>query len=398
MKAFIVDRYGKKDGVRIGEMPDPEVRENDVLVQVHAAAVNLLDSKIRNGEFKLILPYRLPLILGNDVAGVVLRVGPRVRQFKPGDQVYARPPQDRIGSFAELISMNEDAVAIMPKKLTMEEAASIPLVGLTAWQALIERANLKKGQKVLIHAGSGGVGTFAIQLAKHLGAIVATTTSTANLDLAKRLGADVVIDYRKDDFEQILHDYDVVLNSLEGETLEKSLRVLKPGGKLISISGPPDPDFAKAMGDLPVANVRTVKEIYDRSMARSSFTLVMLALAAGMALLLGVVGIYGVISYSISQRIREIGIRMALGATPRRIRGMFVRHGLLLAVIGVACGVAAAIPVTRLMSALLFEVSPLDARTYCGVSVGLVAAALLASYVPARRATRVEPVEALRAE
>jgi NADPH:quinone reductase-like Zn-dependent oxidoreductase len=248
MKAFIVDQYGRKDGVRIGEMPDPELRDDDVLVQVHAAGVNLLDSKIRNGEFKLILPYRLPLILGNDVAGVVARVGSRVRRFKPGDQVYARPPQDRIGSFAELISMNEDAVAIMPKNLTMEEAASIPLVGLTAWQALIERANLKRGQKVLIHAGSGGVGTFAIQLAKHLGAIVATTTSTANLDLVKRLGADIAIDYKKDDFETLLHDYDVVLNSLGTETLNKSLQVLKPGGKLISISGPPDPDFARDQG------------------------------------------------------------------------------------------------------------------------------------------------------
>jgi len=248
MKAFIVDRYGSKDGLRAGEMPDPEVREDDVLVQIHAAGVNLLDSKIRNGEFKRILPYRLPLILGNDVAGVVVRVGSRVRRFEPGDEVYARPDQDRIGAFAEFISMNENAVAIKPKKLTMEEAASIPLVGLTAWQVLIERANLKKGQKVLIHAGSGGVGTFAIQLAKHLGAIVATTASTANLDLVKGLGADIVIDYRKDDFETVLHDYDVVLNSLGGETLEKSLRVLKPGGKLVSISGPPDPDFAKQIG------------------------------------------------------------------------------------------------------------------------------------------------------
>ncbi len=248
MKAFIVDRYGSKDGVRFGEMPDPELRDDDVLVQIHAAGVNLLDSKIRDGEFKLILRYRLPVILGNDVAGVVVRVGSRVRRFKPGDEVYARPDQDRIGTFAEFISMNEDAVAIKPKTLTMEEAASIPLVGLTAWQVLIERANLKNGQKVLIHAGSGGVGTIAIQLAKHLGAIVATTTSTANLDLVKRLGADIVIDYSKDDFEKILHDYDVVLNSLSGETLEKSLRVLKPGGKLISISGPPDSDFAKDMG------------------------------------------------------------------------------------------------------------------------------------------------------
>jgi NADPH:quinone reductase-like Zn-dependent oxidoreductase len=248
MKAFIVDRYGSNDGVRFGEMPDPELRANDVLVQIHAASVNPLDLKIRDGKLKLILPYRLPLILGNDLAGVVVGVGSQVRRFKPGDEVYARPDQDRIGAFAEFISMNEDAVANKPKELTMEEAASIPLVGLTAWQALIERANLKKGQKVLIHAGSGGVGTFAIQLAKHVGAIVATTTSTANLEWVRHLGADIVIDYKKDDFETILRDYDVVLDTLGGETLKKSLRVLKPGGKLISLSGPPDPDFAKDIG------------------------------------------------------------------------------------------------------------------------------------------------------
>ncbi len=244
MKAFIVDRYGSSDNVRAAEMPDPEVRENDVLVQVHAAGVNLLDSKIRNGEFKQILPYRLPVILGNDVA----RAGPRVRRFKPGDEVYARPGKDRIGAFAEFISIREDDLALKPEQLTMEEAASIPLVGLTAWQALIEIGNLKKGQKVLIHAGSGGVGTFAIQLAKHVGATVATTTSAANADLVKRLGADVVIDYRKDDFEELLDGYNVVLNSIDNETLKKSLRVLKPGGKLISISGPPDPDFAREIG------------------------------------------------------------------------------------------------------------------------------------------------------
>src|SRR5215207_9649808 len=197
MKAFIVDRYGSKDGVRAGEMPDPELREDDVLVEIHAAGVNLLDAKIRDGEFKLILPYRLPLILGNDVAGVVVRVGSRVRRFKPGDEVYARPSDDRIGTFAEFIAMKEDAVAMKPKNLSMEEAASIPLVGLTAWQALIEKANLKKGQKVFIQAGSGGVGTFAIQLAKHLGATVATTTSADNTDLVKKLGADIIIDYRK---------------------------------------------------------------------------------------------------------------------------------------------------------------------------------------------------------
>jgi NADPH:quinone reductase-like Zn-dependent oxidoreductase len=185
MKAFIVERYGRKGVGRLGDMPEPALRDDDVLVRVHAAGVNPLDSKIRTGEFKLILPYRFPLILGNEVAGVVTRVGPRVRRFKPGDEVYARPHQDRIGTFAEFISMNEDDVAIKPKKLSMEEAASIPLVGLTAWQALIERATLQKGQKVLIHAGSGGVGTFAIQLAKHVGATVATTTSTANVDLVK---------------------------------------------------------------------------------------------------------------------------------------------------------------------------------------------------------------------
>jgi len=248
MKAFVVDRYGSADRVRSSEVPAPEMREDDVVVEIHAAGANPLDSKIRNGEFKRFLPYRLPLILGNEFAGVVVRVGSGVRRFKPGDEVYARPDTNRIGTFAELIAVSEEDLAIKPKNLTMEEAASIPLVGLTAWQALIEKAKLKKGQKVLIHAGSGGVGTFAIQLAKHVGATVATTTSTANIDLVKRLGADIVIDYTKDAFEEVLRDCDVVLNSLDGETLTKSLRVLKPGGNLISISGPPDPDFARQLG------------------------------------------------------------------------------------------------------------------------------------------------------
>jgi len=247
MKAFVVDRYGRKNSVRAGDMPVPEPREDDVLIQIHAAGVNPLDSKIRDGEFKLILPYRLPLILGNDLAGVVVRVGSRVRRFKPGDEVYARPHKDRIGTFAEFIAVKEDGVALKPTALTMEEAASIPLVGLTAWQALIEKGQLKKGQKVLIHAGSGGVGTFAIQLAKHVGATVATTTSARNIELVKRLGADIVIDYKKDDFAAILKGYDVVLDTQGGNALEKSLRVLKPGGKLIGIAGPPDPDFAKEL-------------------------------------------------------------------------------------------------------------------------------------------------------
>jgi len=248
MKAFVLDRYVKKGALRPAEVPTPELRDDEVLVEVHAAGVNLLDSKIRDGEFKLILPYRLPLVLGHDVAGVIVKIGPRVREFKPGDEVYARVDDFRIGTFAEWVPVKEASLALKPKGLTMEEAASIPLVALTAWQALVERADLKKGQKVFIQAGSGGVGTFAIQLAKHLGATVATTTSAANAALVKSLGADVVIDYKTQDFEHVLRDYDVVLNSQDGKTLEKSLRVLKRGGKLITISGPPDPEFGKESG------------------------------------------------------------------------------------------------------------------------------------------------------
>ncbi|HEV8286857.1 MAG TPA: NADP-dependent oxidoreductase [Chitinophagaceae bacterium] len=245
MKAFILKRYGKKEKLQPAEIAEPVLKKNDVLVRIHAAGVNLLDSKIRNGEFKLILPYKPPFTLGHDVAGVVTKVGSNISKFKVGDEVYARPADHRIGTFAELISINEDDVALKPKNISMEEAASIPLVGLTAWQALIEKANLKKGQKVFIQAGSGGVGTFAIQLAKHLGATIATTTSAANSDLVKSLGTDIVIDYRKDDFEMLLKDYDVVLNSQDTKTLEKSLKVLKPAGKIISISGPPDSDFGQ---------------------------------------------------------------------------------------------------------------------------------------------------------
>lgn len=248
MKAFIIDGYSKKSPMRLGEMPKPEFRDNDVLIEVHAAGLNLLDSKIKSGEFKLILPYRMPLVLGHDVAGVVIQVGSRVRQFKVGDEVYSRVPDHRIGTFAEFIAVNENDAAPKPRNITMEEAASIPLVGLTAWQALVERAHLKKGQKVFIQAGSGGVGTFAIQLARHIGATVATTTSSVNTDLVKGLGADIVIDYKKDDFEKVLQNCDVVLHSQDAVALEKSLRVLKSGGTLISISGPPDPAFAKGIG------------------------------------------------------------------------------------------------------------------------------------------------------
>ena len=248
MKAFIVDRYRKNAPLRCGDVPEPIPGQDDVLVDVHAAGLNPLDAKIRDGAFKAVIPYRPPFILGHDVAGIVIGIGSNVRRFKLGDEVYARPRDGRIGTFAERIAIDQADVALKPETIGMAEAASIPLVGLTAWQALVEQAGLEKGQKVLIHAGTGGVGTFAIQLAKHLGATVATTTSTANVDLVKRLGADIVIDYRKQEFDKLLSGYDVVLNSLDGATLRKSLDVLKPGGKLISISGPPDPDFARAQG------------------------------------------------------------------------------------------------------------------------------------------------------
>jgi NADPH:quinone reductase-like Zn-dependent oxidoreductase len=248
MKAFVADRYEKKRALRLAEMPTPELRDDEVLVEVHAAGVNQLDFKLRDGEFKLILPYRLPLILGHDVAGVVVKAGPQAHKFKVGDEVYARVDDFRIGTFAEFVPVRESSLALKPRGLTMEQAASIPLVGLTAWQALVEIARLKKGQKVFIQAGSGGVGTFAIQLAKHLGASVATTTSAANVALVKSLGADVVVDYKTQNFEDVLHDYDLVLNSQDGQTLDKSLLVLKAGGQLISISGPPDPAFGKAIG------------------------------------------------------------------------------------------------------------------------------------------------------
>jgi NADPH:quinone reductase-like Zn-dependent oxidoreductase len=246
MKAFVVDKYKKLAPLRLTDVPEPQLGDDDVLVRVHAAGVNLIDSKVRDGEFKLILPYRLPLVLGHDVAGTIVKIGSRVKVLKVGDEIYSRPRDHRIGTFAEFIAINE--AALKPKNLTMEEAASIPLVALTAWQALVEVGKVKAGQKVFIQAGSGGVGTIAIQLAKHLGAKVATTTSAANAAMVKSLGADVIIDYKTQDFEKMLSGYDLVLNSQDAKTLAKSVSTLKSGGQLISISGPPDPAFAKAAG------------------------------------------------------------------------------------------------------------------------------------------------------
>ena len=246
MQAWLLDTYGRQ--LRLAEVAEPVLAEDEVLIKVQAAGVNLLDAKIRKGEFRLILPYRLPLVLGHDVAGTVLATGARVTRFAPGDEVYARPDDLRIGAFAERIAVRESALAKKPATLSMEQAASLPLVGLTAWQALAEVAKLQAGEKVFIQAGSGGVGSIAIQLAKHLGAFVATTASAANTAWVRELGADLVLDYKKDDIAAMLRDYDVVLHSQDTATLVKSLSVLRPGGRLVSISGPPDPAFARAIG------------------------------------------------------------------------------------------------------------------------------------------------------
>jgi NADPH:quinone reductase-like Zn-dependent oxidoreductase len=247
MKAFVVEQYGK-DGLRAADVAEPEVGERDVLVKVSAAGINPLDMMVRNGEFKRLLRYRTPFVLGHDVAGVVTGVGSAVRDLQVGDEVYARPRDLRIGTFAEYIAIDQDDVAPKPNSLTLHEAAAVPLVSLAAWQALVDRAHLKPGQKVLVHAGSGGLGSTVIQLAKHLGATVATTASEGNAELVRSVGADVVVDYTKEDFAEVLSRYDVVLDSLGGDNLEKSLTVLKPGGQAIGVSGPPDPGFAKQLG------------------------------------------------------------------------------------------------------------------------------------------------------
>ncbi|RJE65749.1 NADPH:quinone oxidoreductase [Acinetobacter sp. JS678] len=245
MKAAYINRYGKIDDVQINEQPKPSLTENSILVKVHAASINPLDLRVLEGEFKAILPVSFPFILGNDFAGTVVEVGSKVSQFKVGDEVYAKT--DLNGAFAEYTVVQEPSLALKAQNISMEQAAALPLVALTSWQALVEIAKVKAGQKVLIHAGSGGVGSIAIQLAKSLGATVATTISGKNSGWVKELGADIIIDYKTTDFEQELKDYDVVLDTQGGKTLEKSLNVLKRGGRLISISGPPDHAFAEAI-------------------------------------------------------------------------------------------------------------------------------------------------------
>ena len=246
MKAFTVSRYGP-DALQMTDVPTPSVGARDVLVDVRAASINPLDKMVRNGEFKQLLKYKRPFVLGHDVAGVVTQVGADVRDFKVGDEVYSRPRDLRIGTFAEFIAIDVDDVALKPSSLSFEEAGAVPLVALASWQALADVAQVKPGQKVLVHAGAGGLGSTVIQVAKHLGAYVATTASTKDQDKVRAFGADEVIDFTQQDFADVLSGYDVVLDSLGGPNLDKSLTILRPGGLAISVVGPPDPAFARQL-------------------------------------------------------------------------------------------------------------------------------------------------------
>jgi len=252
MKAAVIDRYGRNDLVKVADVAVPGTGPLDLLVQVHAASVNPLDVKTRNGELTTLLRYRFPLVLGNDLSGVVANVGAQVTRFKKGDAVYARLDTDRIGAFAEFAVVREGAAALKPTNVTFEEAASLPLVALTAWQALVEIGKLGANQRVLVHAGSGGVGSVAIQLARHLGARVFTTVGRRNVELVKRLGADVAIDYRSERFEDVAKNCDVVLDSAGGATLVRSFECVKPGGVVVSIGGTPSAAFARRWGLNPL--------------------------------------------------------------------------------------------------------------------------------------------------
>jgi NADPH:quinone reductase-like Zn-dependent oxidoreductase len=252
MKAAVIDRYGPNELVQVKDIAVPVIGPTDLLVRVHAASVNPLDVKTRNGALKILLKYRFPLVLGNDLSGKVADVGDQVTRFKKGDAVYARLDKDRIGAFAEFAVVREGAAALKPANVTFEEAASLPLVALTAWQALVEIGKLGANQRVLIHAGSGGVGSVAIQLAHYLGATVFTTVGQRNMELVKQLGADVPIDYRSTRFEDVAKDCDVVLDSAGGETLVRSFECVKPGGVVVSIGNTPSAAFARRWGLNPI--------------------------------------------------------------------------------------------------------------------------------------------------
>jgi NADPH:quinone reductase-like Zn-dependent oxidoreductase len=241
MRAVVINEYGSKDVLVEQELPKPVIKANQVLVEVYATSINPIDWKLRAGYLKQMLDWTFPIILGWDVAGKIAEVGSEVKDFQVGDDIFARPDTTSKGTYAEFTAVDEELLAKKPSNLTFEEAASIPLAGLTAWQCLVDNTKVKQGNKVLIHAGAGGVGSLAIQMAKHLGAYVATTASEQNAAYVKELGADEFINYRKQQFEEVLHDFDVVIDTMGGDILNKSFQVLKPGGRLVTIAGQPDP-------------------------------------------------------------------------------------------------------------------------------------------------------------
>ncbi len=244
MKAVRIHKYGNADELLYEDAPMPTVKADDVLIKVVAASVNPVDWKIREGHLKEMVSYSMPVILGWDVSGVVKSVGKNVSKFKVGDAVFSRPDIKRNGTYAEFIAVKADEVTFKPKTISHIEAASLPLAGITAWEALFTTAKLSANQRVLIHAGSGGVGSLAIQLAKSRGAYVMATTSAKNLALVESLGADEVIDYHHQRFEEIVKDVDVVFDTIGGEVQENSWSVLKPDGILVSIVSPPSEKLA----------------------------------------------------------------------------------------------------------------------------------------------------------
>lgn len=245
MKVALIRSYGGPEAIEIANLPDPSPQPNELLVRVHAASVNPIDWKIARGKVKLILPYEFPLVLGSDVSGEVISVGSAVTGFAPGDAIYGRVDKLHIGTFAEQITVNAQDVVKKPAQLSHAEAAALPLVGLTSWQVLSELGQIGPNQRVLIHAGAGGIGTVAIQIAKTLGAYVITTASAGNHELVCSLGADQIIDYHRENFSDLLSDIDLVFDTIGGQTLKDSFRVLKPGGKLISIAHLPDTESLK---------------------------------------------------------------------------------------------------------------------------------------------------------
>ena len=248
MKAVRIHEYGNREVLVFEDAPMPSITSNEVLVRVIAASVNPVDWKIREGYLKEMISYQLPLTLGWDVSGVVTEVGTNVTRFRVGDAVYSRPDIKRNGTYAEYVVIQESEVALKPLTISHNEAASLPLAGITAWEVLITSAQLTAGQRVLIHAGSGGVGSLAIQLAKSRGAYVIATTSGKNQALVESLGADEVIDYQTQNFTEILRDIDVVFDTLGGDIQESSWSVLKQGGILVSIVSPPSEEKAKELG------------------------------------------------------------------------------------------------------------------------------------------------------